>query len=268
MGERNASPPRATQNVLFSSAPAATSGRSSVTGSGSARGRVAARAAQREPRADDGVLAAAVDRPVVCEEHVGDSAEPLPRLLVVEGDRLVGAVAARHDERNADVGAEQVVQRRVREHQPRATASRARPRAAIAEPSPPAHEHDRARRRAEQLALLAASRSASAAGSAAHHGERLLLAVLALTQASDRVLVGRVAGEVAAAEALHRDDRAVAERRDRLLERQRELRPAGGARDRLGVEATVGGVLVLASAVGAEREAGHRRVRPVVRDRV
>ena len=61
--------------------------------------RVAARAAQDGAAADDRVLAAAVDRPVVGEERVGDRAEPVAGLVVVERDRLVAEVAARHDER-------------------------------------------------------------------------------------------------------------------------------------------------------------------------
>ncbi len=89
-----------------------------------------------------------------------------------------------------------------------------------------------------------------------------------------------VAAEVEAAEPLHRDDPPVQERRrggeERLVvagERlagaapEREARPARRARGRLGVEAPVARLLVLAAAVGAEREAAHRRVRPVVRQR-
>ena len=68
-----------------------------------------------------------MDRPVVRQERVCDVPEPLAGLAVLESDRLVGAVAARHDERAAQVGHEQVVQRCVREHYA-ATASPARPR--------------------------------------------------------------------------------------------------------------------------------------------
>ena len=116
--ERNASAPRATQKVLFSSAPAATTRPLQRHRQPQRRGRVAARAADREARADDRVLAAAVDRPVVGEEQVGDVAEAPSRLVVVEGDRLVGAVAARQHERTPGVRAEQVVERRVGKHQP------------------------------------------------------------------------------------------------------------------------------------------------------
>ena len=39
------------------------------------------------------------DGPVVREEQIGDGAEPPDRVLVLERDRLVGEVPARHDER-------------------------------------------------------------------------------------------------------------------------------------------------------------------------
>ena len=91
--------------------------------------------------------------------------------------------------------------------------------------------------------------------------------MLACAQARDRLGVCAVAREVVAAEPLHRDDPAVREHRHRLLERHRQSWPAGGAGDRLGVEAAVERVLVLAAAVGTEREPGHRGVGPVVRNR-
>ena len=61
------------------------------------------------------VVRARVDRAVVEEHEVGDRSQPLERVGVLVGDRLVGDVAARHHERLADVGEQQVVQRRVRQ---------------------------------------------------------------------------------------------------------------------------------------------------------
>ena len=180
------------------------------------------------------------------------------RLVVVERDRLVGAVAARHHERAADVGAEQVMERRVREHQAEPRRCPARPTAATGAPSRrAARARSAAPRDREQRALLGVETRASASGSARHHGERLLLAVLARAQPRDGGLVGRVAGEVVAAEALDRERSAPSRSSaDRLLERQREPRPAGRARDRLGVEAAVGRILVLAR--GSRGTAGSR----------
>ena len=92
-----------------------------------------------------------------------------------------------------------------------------------------------------------------------HHRERLVAPPLARAQRRDRALVGRVAGQVVAAEPLDRDDPARGEqRRARAGERgvagavapspagdQPQPRPAGRAGDRLGVEAPVGRVGVL-----------------------
>jgi hypothetical protein len=53
----------------------------------------------------------------VCEKEIGDIGEPLAGLAVFVGDRLVGAIAARHHERSAEVRDQQMVQRRVRQHE-------------------------------------------------------------------------------------------------------------------------------------------------------
>ena len=94
---------------------------------------------------------------------------------------------------------------------------------------------------------------------------------------ADRLRRAGVAGQVVAAEALDREDRAPRSRPraaasasspcDGPGARARtsaQPRAAGGAGDRLGVEAAVGRIGVLAGAVGAHREAGHGGGRPVV----
>ncbi len=225
-------------------------------------GHEAARAAHRELGPDDRVLAAAVDRPVVCEEGIGDAGQALACLAVLEGDRLVRAVAARHHERPPAAVEQQVVERRVREHQPeprRAGSDGGGERRVRAS----ANEHDRPLARAQQfeLPLVQVGEWFRVGG---HDREGLLLPVLACPEPGHRLLVRRIAGEVVAPEPLDRDHGAVPQQRDRLLERHGELRPAHGAGDRLGVEAAVGGIFVLASAVGAHRKPGHRRVRAVV----
>jgi hypothetical protein len=200
----------------------------------------------------------------VAEEGVGDPSQPRAGLVVVERDRLVRDVPAREDERPAEVRREQMVDGRVRKHQAepvRARRDRIRDRCAGA----PANEHDRPLARAEQIPLLGLELG-QRVGRGREDGERLLLALLARAQPSHRLLVCRVAGEVVAAEALDGDDPAGAEQRHGVLQRQREPRAAGRARVRLGVEAAVGGIPVLAETVRAHRKAGHRRVRAVVRN--
>ena len=120
------------------------------------RGHVAARAAQQlRPsgrHAHDRVVGPRLDRAVVQQEEIGDAGEPLARVLVAVGDRLVGGVAARHHERLPHVREQEVVERRVGEHHAQVRRSR-RHRLRHGRRRPPAREHDRPPRRAQQLAL-------------------------------------------------------------------------------------------------------------------
>ena len=96
----------------------------------------------------------------------------------VERDRLVGHVAAGHHERHADVGEQQVVQRRVGEHHAElARARRDRRRDARAGRRGAMHDRALARERARCRA-----RSARARDVAHHQRERPVLAVLAGAQ--------------------------------------------------------------------------------------
>ncbi len=296
-----ARPPLARQNVLFSSAPHASSGRCAAAQL-DARRHQSARAAQHERPAQHRVVGARLDRAVVDEEAVGDRGQALQRLGVVEGDRLVGDVAAGHHERHAGVREQQVVQRRRRQHHAEVGLARrdgGRDRGARA----PARDHDRALAPAQQPLLLRPEQDQRACGVEVgrHQGERLVLPVLARAQRGDGVLVVGAAREVVAADALDGDDEAVEQRggsrrdrvdsagygaasRDRidatsrcdaraaardgaaLAVEQPRARPALRAGVRLGVEAAVERVLVLRPAGRAEREAGHRRARAVVGD--
>ncbi len=176
------------------------------------RGRhVAARAAHEQRAladdADDGVVGARRDRAVVDEEAVGDRAQALERVGVVVGDRLVGDVAARHDERHAGVDGEQLVQRRVREHD--AEVGRAgRDGGRDGRVRQAAREDDRALARAQQLlrALADLDERARQLDVGDEQRERAVLAVLAAAQRGDRRLVVGTAGEVIAAEPLDRED--------------------------------------------------------------
>ncbi len=156
------------------------------------------------------------------------------------------------------------MQRRVGQHQPQPGGA-GRDRGSERRPLASPHEHDRACCALEQRLFLRRELG-QRARVVRHHRERLLLAELARPQACDSLLVCRVAGEVIAAEPLHGHDAPVAEQSHRLLQRQRETRPAVRARGRLGVEAAVGRILVLAAAGGAQRKPGHRRVGAVVRN--
>ena len=57
-----------------------------------------------------------MDRPVVRQEEISDPGKALAGLVVVHCDRLVRPVAARHHQRAAEIGEQQVMERGVREH--------------------------------------------------------------------------------------------------------------------------------------------------------
>ena len=273
--------PLATQNVLLSSAPHASSGRvvdrqRQRVGHEPARAPHQQRAAARAPRA-------APSRPCACGSGgrgaarasaiassrssasssscaIGSS-ETLP-LVITSGSPASASsrwCSGEYGQQHAEVG--------------RARRDRRRHRRV----RPPRREHDRAVAAGEQRRLLVGQRDERARRlDVAHHDrERLVLAVLARPQRRDRRLARGQAGEVVAADALDRHDRALAQRGDRLAQRlvavevvrqQPQRRPALGARVGLGVEAPVGRVLVLGGAARAQLEARHRRQRPVVGD--
>ena len=173
--------------------------------------------------------------------------QALERVVVVEGDRLVGDVAARQHERHAGVGGEQLVQRRVGEHDPevgrarrdgrrdggvRAGGGRARSGARASAAAPP--------RRAPSST---SARAAVDVGD--EQRERPVLAVLAARAArATAVLVVGAAGEVVAAEALDREDPAV----EQVLRRRR-------ARDR---RASTGDAVALEQPHPRARRPGRR----------
>ena len=159
----------------------------------------------RDPQ--DAVVGPRLDRPVVEQEGVGDVAQPLQRVVVLVGDRLVGHVAAGHHQRLADVGQQQVMQRAVREHHAELGRQR-RDRGGDARAGPPRRQHDRPVAPAQQrrLELADAHELARRLEVARHQRERLVLAVLARPQRRDRPLVGREAREVEPADPLHRHD--------------------------------------------------------------
>ena len=103
----------------------------------------------------------------------------------------------------------------------------------------------------------------------------------ALAQALHRRLAARIADQVITADAARReyparlqdldgrgDGRLVPIRCSSAAFGELEVRPADRACDRLGMETAIERILVLAPALGAELEARHAGVRPVVRQRL
>ena len=128
------------------------------------------------------------------QPRVGDAPEPLSGVGIVEADRFVGEVAARHHEHlgYGRIGTghrieEQMVDRRVRqEHADERVAGRneRRERALVA----PTGEHDRPLRAGQErrLALVDARRALGGGEVADHDGERLVGPILAPAQRRQR----------------------------------------------------------------------------------
>ena len=205
------------------------------------------------------------------QEEVGDVAELLEGLLVPVGYGLVGVVAAGHHERDAGVAQEQVVQRGVGEHDAQSVLARGHVFGHVAA-LPALQEHYGAGRRGEKLLLfrVLSAQLAHLFEIPGHEREGLVLAHLAATQGPHRPLVERVAGEVVASESLDGDDGPPAQHPGRPQDgvfrfrvqlvaepvQQPYPRAADGTGVGLGVEAAVGGVVVLALAFGAHRRSG------------
>ena len=259
------SAPRVTATVLLSSAPTARIGRRPATGSGSGSGRSPrdrrstwVRPLERGPH--DRVVAADVDRAVVTEDAVDErgraersasssswaigSSLRLP--LVITSGRPTPAsrrwCSGEYGSSTPEVG------------QPRgdtaATSARLVARGASTMGRP---------RRSSSCATAASLEHAELARRGEighHHGEGLVVPRLAPAQLGHRLLVGGVDGQVEAADALHGDDPARAQRGDggpqgriassavsspTLGRVQRRRGPHVRAGVRLGVEATVAG---------------------------
>ncbi len=231
--------------------------------------------------ARDGVVVAGPDLPVMGEEPVREAGEPREGVRVVGGQRLVREVAGGEDQRSADRLEQQVVERRVGQEDAQAPVPvRDGRRQRGLTVAPPLEQDDRASRSLEEPALQRPDAAQRPGGGDVpdHDRERLGPAALAIPQPAHRGVVGRVAGQVVAAEALDRDHGPVEQARHRgrqrviaLCDGRRraggppgEPRAAGGACHGLGVEPAVGRVAVLGIAGVAQRERAHRRLGPVV----
>ena len=271
------------QKVFLSCAPHASTGRANGRARRPARGNVAARAAQDDgPAGDDPrhrVVAARLDLAIVDQEEVGDAAEPLERLVVAIGDRLLGEVARGHHQgpvqlaRAAGGGAA-------------CTAASGRPAGCAAPPRP----RDRPARGARTSTIGRSTEVSSRALRLRHVGDLRAAArsrTITANGFSSRRLRsrrrrtaarrGRVAGQVEPAEPL--DARRCGPARcggggaDRVRgtsarspcdDEQAQRAGRTRARVRLGVEAAVGDRVVLALTVRAHGERRHRRGRAIV----
>ena len=183
------------------------------------------------------------------------AAEALERVVVEVGDRLVGDVAAGHHQRTPGIGQQQVVERRVRQHDPEVGACRGATASRDRRTRPSCRKDDRPLgepRRSCSSAGRARPAIAPARGRAPSERMACPRGACAPAARATAASSSRAAGEVEAAESLDRDDRAVEQERiaaaaigsraPRPASRRRrepDARPAVRAGVRLGVEAPV-----------------------------
>ncbi len=229
-------------------------------------------------RTYDRVVASGHDLAVVQDEQVGDRSEPLDCLVVAKGNGFLGQIARSHHERAADFSHDQVMQRRVRKHQPEHRIIGRDFGGEFGAVAPP--DQDNGPLAGEQDGSFGLGKIGQALGLgeiAHHHGQRLLLAAFAAAKAPHRGGTGRVAGEVKPANSPDCDNPARGDRAsgganrvglDRGLISARiedgKGRAAAGTRVGLGMEAAIGDGFVLATALGAHRETRHGGSRPIV----
>ena len=185
--------PAPMQNVFFSSAPHASTGRANRAGTRDRARHVSARAPQHRRRAGDDARRPSrrtgVDVAVVQQEQIGDVAEPPQRLVVRRyaigsSERLPDVITSGR----AGIGQQQVMQRRVRQQQADHAVARRDRIGASGAPARFAHEHDRPLDATCSSRALRRRRIASASASREvrdHDRKRLLVAPLALAQPPD-----------------------------------------------------------------------------------
>ncbi len=208
--------------------------------------------------------------------------ETLPSVIVVDGLRLVGAIAAGHHQRSCNVPHDEEMQRGCRQHEAKSgNVRRDHWRQSL---SAARVQQDDRRRGADEQALLLFSNGAIVfydVEVARHESEGLRVAALQSPKARHRVEIRGVAGKMIASKTFESEDRArhnePTRRGEAFLARQLfqflrapvqapqcDLRTAGGAGDRFGVETTIARVFVFRFARHAHREWRHRRVRAIV----
>ena len=207
------------------------------------------------------------------QHRVVKARELVARLGVADHLRFARQVARGHHQRPRDRVEQQVVQGRVGQHPAeRRLAGRKR----LGQGPARLHQQDdRCPRFTQQAPFLGAHpRMGRDHLVGAHQRERLCRAALAVPEPRHGTGIGRVTGEVEAAEPLDRDDLAAPQRlrgqldgiarRFGALAFQPDPRPAGRTGDRLGMEPPVGRVGVFGPAIGAHLERRHRGLGPVV----
>ena len=207
------------------------------------------------------------DGAVVSDEEVGHIAEAVKGFAVVDANGVAAQVAAGGDDGMREGAEQQVMERRVRQHD----AVEGGCFADVCRETLGAGglEEDDGRRGGAEQAFLGGRHAAIAAHGleVRHHDrERFLVAMFAVSQAGDGNRVASIGQELESADTFQGDDAAAPQGFGRVRDGDIEARAAHGAGDGLRVEAAVERVGVLGEAGGAQLEVRERGVRAVVRD--
>src|SRR5215467_1505985 len=99
-----------------------------LMGEGYRQWHVAPRTAQEERDPIDAsgyrVVTADLDRAIVSQKEIRNAAQSVQGVAILEGNRLVAAIPARHNQREVDASEEQMLERRVGQHQAKMAQSR------------------------------------------------------------------------------------------------------------------------------------------------
>ena len=147
-----------------------------------------------------------MNAPVVAQKSIGNLRQPLPGVIILKGNRLVGEVGAGHDQ-GFEILQQQVVQRCVRQHHTETTVAGSNISGkSVAGPLP--QQDDRSFGALQQACFIRPDDRQFLDGLKIlrHQGERLLISLFAPAQLGHSLLVGCIHGKMVASQTLDGDN--------------------------------------------------------------
>ena len=196
------------------------------------------------------------DRAVVVQKAVNHVSKPGLNRGIVGQHRLTSGIGRGRHQRAAKALQHQVMQRAIWQHHAQLTGRPGASPSGNPASGPLAHQHDRPHRTGDhrRFRLRRARQAVQPVDRGQHHRQRLVRPALALPQRRDRDRVQRIAHEVVAADALHREHLLAPQRRQRVIAGESQRRSACRTRHRVRrVEPPVRRVAILCRAQAAHR---------------
>jgi hypothetical protein len=220
-----------------------------------------------------------MDATIVSEKKIGDRGESASGVIIVDGDRLVGEVAARHHQWDPPEDLDEAdMQRRRREHDAKIRIVGS-DRWCDGRREATAHQDDGAARREKKLAFegrdFGESLGQGEVGD--HQSQRLGFSVFTTSKFADGVLQASITNQMVAADTLECSDLpctdGIGEDEERVCGvvagwtggPNRQLGSASRTGDRLSMETPIGRIVKFAEAVRTQGEVRHRGVAAVER---